>query len=176
MDTPRRRRYYDDDIELEADYYNRKALERAYPGEAYNGATKDWTIVDVPPGTERVRMDGAGGGRQEISWQRHNGVRRSKFVSADREFDTEYGLVGPPLPPPAPETVEERRVTVTRREEAPVRGRKSDMWTELTKDLVVKEAIEYMGYDYEETEYFFYVMKYLRYVSWPRYAFHDSRH
>ena len=41
------------------------------------------------------------------------------------------------------------------------------MWTEITKDLVVKEAIEDMGYDYEETEFFFYVMVYLRYVCSP---------
>lgn len=40
-----------------------------------------------------------------------------------------------------------------------------DMWTEVTKDLVIKEAIESMGFEYEETEAFFYVMEYLRYVS-----------
>lgn len=68
------------DAESEAAYYARKANERAYIGEAYNGATKDWAIVDVPPGTERVRMDGVGGGSQEITWQRYNGVRRSKFT------------------------------------------------------------------------------------------------
>lgn len=39
------------------------------------------------------------------------------------------------------------------------------MWTEITKDLVVREAIERLGYEYEETEYFFYVMEYLKYVS-----------
>jgi hypothetical protein len=39
------------------------------------------------------------------------------------------------------------------------------MWTEVTKDLVIKEAIEEMGYEYEETEEFFYVIEYLRYVS-----------
>ena len=40
-----------------------------------------------------------------------------------------------------------------------------DMWTELTKDLVVKEAIDEMGYEYEENPNNFYVMNYLRYVS-----------
>lgn len=39
------------------------------------------------------------------------------------------------------------------------------MWTEITKDLVSKEAIEYAGFRYEETGEFFYVMEYLRYVS-----------
>ena len=38
------------------------------------------------------------------------------------------------------------------------------MWTEVTKDLVSKEAIEEMKYEYEETPEFYYVMKYLKYV------------
>ncbi|KAF2397981.1 hypothetical protein EJ06DRAFT_523374 [Trichodelitschia bisporula] len=137
-----RRPRYHDDLEEEAEFYNRKALERGYVGEGYNGATKDWTIVDVPPGTERVKMDGAGGGSQEITWQRFNGVRRSKFMAGDREFDSGFG----------------QPASNSRR-----KSRTQDMWTEITKDLVLKDAIEEMGYDYEETEYFFYVMEYLRY-------------
>ncbi len=39
------------------------------------------------------------------------------------------------------------------------------MWTEITKDLVLREAIESRGYSWEETDEFFYVMEYLRYVS-----------
>lgn len=139
--SPPRRRSTLPDMESEAEYYNRKAMERAYIGEAYNGATKDWAIVDVPPGTNRVRMDGVGGGSQEITWQRYNGVRRAKFITEDEEFATDFDRP------------------------APVKSRPSDMWTEITKDLVMKEAIDMMGYDYEETEYFFYVMEYLRYVS-----------
>lgn len=38
------------------------------------------------------------------------------------------------------------------------------MWTEVTKDLVLREAIDGMGYRCEETDDFFYVMEYLRYV------------
>jgi hypothetical protein len=133
-------------------------MERAYVGEAHNGATKDWAIVDVPPGTERVKMDGAGGSSQEISWQRYNGVRRSKFIAGNREFDSGFGLPDhqhQPLPAPAPAPAPAL---------PPARVR-SDMWTEVTKDLVIKDAIEAMGYEYEETEFFYYVMEYLRYVS-----------
>jgi len=115
-------------------------MERAYPGEAANGATKDWAIVDVPPGTNRVRMDGIGGGAQEISWQRYNGVRRSKFISGDEEVATDFGM-------PAPA----------------VSKKAKDMWTEITKDLVLREAIDAMGYDVEETDDFYYVMEYLKY-------------
>ncbi|KAF2646282.1 hypothetical protein P280DRAFT_6769 [Massarina eburnea CBS 473.64] len=129
----------DPDFELEADYYNRKALDRAYAGEAWNGATKDWAIVDVPPGTNRVRMDGIGGGGQEITWQKYNGVRRSKFISGDEELASDFGGSGP------------------------VKPRSKDMWTEITKDLVLREAIESMAYSFEETEDFFYVMDYLKY-------------
>jgi hypothetical protein len=148
-----------DDLEAEAEYYNRKAIERGFPGEAYNGATKDWAIVDVPPGTERVRMDGIGGGSQEVTWQRYNGVRRSKFLTDGQEFSSPFGRptighIGPDRGPP-------------RSKVSP------DMWTEITKDLVLKEAIEQVGYDYEETDFFYYVMEYLKYVSlrwrptWP---------
>ena len=42
--------------------------------------------------------------------------------------------------------------------------KKDRMWTEITKDLVSEEAIREVGYEYEETEEFYYVMEYLRYV------------
>jgi hypothetical protein len=138
----------DANIAAEAEYYNRRAEERGFMGEAYNGATKDWTIVDVPPGTERVQMDGVGGASQEITWQRYNGVRRARFIPEREDGGEVY------------DTRDERP---TRRFVAE-RDRYSDMWTEITKDLVVREAIEAMGYEFDETEYFFYVMKYLRYV------------
>jgi predicted DNA-binding protein len=47
------------------------------------------------------------------------------------------------------------------------RKKDKDMWTEVTKDLVLREAIEQMGYSCEETEDFFYVMEYLKYVRSP---------
>jgi len=37
------------------------------------------------------------------------------------------------------------------------------MWTEVTKDLVIREAIDSMGYSCEETDDFFYIMEYLQY-------------
>jgi len=41
------------------------------------------------------------------------------------------------------------------------RGLGSELWTEITKDLVSREAIEYCGYPYEETEFFYYIFEYL---------------
>ena len=145
----------DANVEAEAEYYNRRAEERGYVGEAYNGATRDWNIVDVPPGTERVVMDGIGGASQEVTWQRYNGVRRSKFVP-ERERDQAVG----------PYDDRDDR-SATRRfpsepEPQPVPPR--EIWTEITKDLVIHEALEARGLEYDETEFFFYVMDYLRYV------------
>lgn len=175
--------------EDEAEYYNHRAEERGYIGEAWNGATKEWAIVDVPPGTERVVMDGVGGGGQEITWQRYNGVRRSKFLpSREREKEREkperetiifkeekIKEVEPPSREMAVYEREYEREEITGGDSRalgkwhpPSRPKEKDnMWTEITKDLVVKEAIEEMGYDFEETEFFFYVIQYLRYVSLP---------
>jgi hypothetical protein len=154
---PGYRPYYDRETREEADYLNDIAERRGYPGEAYRGSTRDWAIVDVPPGTERVRMNGAGGGEQEITWQRYNGVRRSKFYpdGDGREAGRE---VGRPLAPGAGGEIGGRY------------GRTPDprdrLWTEITKDLVVKEAIQEMGYEFEETDDFYYIMVYLDYVSY----------
>jgi hypothetical protein len=137
---------YESAIQSEARALNARAMERAFAGEARDGATRDWAIVDVPPGTERVRMDGAGGGAQEITWRRFNGVRRSRFIVGDRAYDDAR--------------LEHRDRALERRE----RDRADGMWTEITKDLVSRDAIEAAGLEYEETEYFFYVMEYLQYV------------
>jgi len=129
-------------VSSEADFYNRRAQDRSFLGEGLNGVTRDWTIVDVPPGTQRVRLDGVGGAAQEITWQRYNGVRRSKFI-------------------PAGETYEDR----SGRRYHGGRNGHGDVWTEITRDLVVRDALDELGYEYEETEFFFYVIEYLRYVS-----------
>jgi hypothetical protein len=176
---PRDRRIRPND--REAEYYARKTDERAYIGEAYNGATKKWSIIDVPPGTERVRMDGVGGGSQEVTWQKYNGVRRSKFIperdsmgSYDRERERERDTrmeMGRGMRRERDTDGERDTLEISidrKRVSRPVaepRNRFGDLWTEITKDLVVREAIEEMGYDYEETEFFFYVFRYLKYVS-----------
>ncbi|OTB17045.1 hypothetical protein K445DRAFT_287658 [Daldinia sp. EC12] len=177
------------DYEDEAEYITDKIDSRGRMGEAWHGATKDWTIVDVPPGTERVKMDGVGGASAEVTWQRYSGVRRSKFIP-ERE-GTPISAVSEPIREPIRdrepsrererlsiqvydkrersrdrdvevEEIQDRRISIRDGDRAPPRKR-SEMWTEITKDLVTREAIERMGYEYEETEWFFYVMQYLRY-------------
>lgn len=165
-------------MDEEGEYITSKIDSRGRMGEAWGGHTKDWAIVDVPPGTERVRMEGVGGGATDTKWSRYSGVRRTQFIperdgapaptprappeapardrggsTFEREIDIDIDInrhrdrrvSQPPAPPPAP----------------PPR----EMWTEITKDLVIREAIQQMGYSCEETHEFFYVMEYLRYVS-----------
>ncbi|KAI4286850.1 MAG: hypothetical protein L6R35_003900 [Caloplaca aegaea] len=144
------------DIAEEADYYNSRAAERSYLGEGYHGANKDWAIVDVPPGTKRVEMEGIGGAKAEITWQRYNGVRRSKFVAED-DTAVEYRGGGELMAPREREEMHQGRRFVSEKDP------KEKMWTEITKDLVTEEAIKSMGYDFEETEFFYYIMSYLRY-------------
>ncbi|KAJ5833766.1 hypothetical protein N7474_002077 [Penicillium riverlandense] len=42
-----------------------------------------------------------------------------------------------------------------------VKDERDSRWTEITKNLVVREAIERMGYEYEETRMFYYIFSYL---------------
>ncbi|OJJ72501.1 hypothetical protein ASPBRDRAFT_42203 [Aspergillus brasiliensis CBS 101740] len=42
-----------------------------------------------------------------------------------------------------------------------LKDRRDSLWTEITKDLVVREALERSGYEYEETESFYYIFSYL---------------
>jgi hypothetical protein len=41
----------------------------------------------------------------------------------------------------------------------------NNLWTEISKDLVVKEAIEQLGYTFTQNENAYYVTKHLPYVS-----------
>ena len=170
-------------------------------GEAKGGITRDWTIVDVPPGTERVRMDGAGGASAEVTWQKYSGVRRAKFIPDrdeqsttvststtvserdvrnhshshdrrlsvqifDKEKEREVDI----------EKVTDRRLSIRAPAPPAPSPRRSEMWTEITKDLVCREAIDQMGYEFEETEFFFYIIEYLRYVSIQQSIFHPKMH
>lgn len=167
-------------VDEEAEYITSKIDSRGRMGEAYGGATRDWTIVDVPPGTERVHMDGIGGGATDTTWSRYSGVRRTKFIP-----ERDGALVPRQQPSPKPihrhthgndrlsVSVHDRDLEVDiershgrrRHSRSPARPPPREMWTEITKDLVSREAIQRLGYPYEETNWYFYVMEYLRYVS-----------
>lgn len=46
-----------------------------------------------------------------------------------------------------------------------VKERRDERWTEITKDLVVREAIEQLGYEFEETKMFYYIFSFMEPVS-----------
>lgn len=50
-------------------------------------------------------------------------------------------------------------------EQQVVKERRDERWTEITKDLVVREAIERLGYEFEETRTFYYIFSFLEPVS-----------
>lgn len=169
VDHRRRRRAHSaaplparDPVREEAEYLAANIDARGRAGEARHGATRDWAIVDVPPGTERVTMDGAGGASTETTWQRYSGVRRTKFAP---ERDGERVPEAPEPPRSSRDRLSvhlgggERRVALRPKE--PV----MDTWTEMTRDLVNKEAVRRMGYQYEERGHCIYVMQYLHSVS-----------
>jgi hypothetical protein len=78
---------------------------------------------------------------------------QGRNTDVDIEKTTETRLVRMPQPPPEP-----LPMTVTT---------KRDVWTEITKDLVTREAIERLGYPYEESRWHFYIMDYLQFVRSP---------
>ncbi|KAH6628334.1 hypothetical protein F5144DRAFT_493425 [Chaetomium tenue] len=173
--------YGDEEYEI-----TNKLDSRGKMGEAWNGITKDWAIIDVPPGTERVRMDGAGGASAEVTWQKYSGVRRAKFIPEREEKGSAVSSTTSFTELRAPERerrlsvhvvdkdrgvsrernveiekVTDRRISV-RGSTPPARSR-PETWTEITKDLVCREAIQESKYDFEETEFFYYIVEYLAY-------------
>ena len=103
-----------------------------------------------------------------------SGTRNGRGYDEDIVFERETGgrrqLDGVRRSERVEEPVEEsRELTIIdnrdrgRRFEAE-HPRKDRMWTEITKDLVSQEALRESGKEYEETEQFYYVMEYLRYV------------
>lgn len=46
---------------------------------------------------------------------------------------------------------------------------RDERWTEITKDLVVREAIERLGYEFEETRKHYYVFSFLEQVSFQHF-------
>lgn len=105
--------------------------------------------------------------RSDIDLNLDSSFRTSRRGSVYDERESEYAIIDVPAGT--------RRVTVDmareREQEAPSwrrdngvrrsRGLGNELWTEITKDLVTREAIEDCGYQYEETEFFYYIFEYL---------------
>ncbi|KAJ6786281.1 hypothetical protein PWT90_00821 [Aphanocladium album] len=147
-------------------------------GEARGGATRDWGTIGVPPGTERVRMDGIGGGRTETTWSKYSGERRTKFSPGGGGGGGEVSILPVPILKNKHDSrSKERRLSVAvvdrdteidieRRRRHRSRSRPKvvaprDTWTEVSRTLVSREAIERLGYPFEESKHYFYIMMFL---------------
>lgn len=177
-----------------------QVTSRGKMGEAWHGKTKDWAIIDVPPGTERVRMDGAGGAAAEVTWSKYSGSRRAKFIperderssvvssstsisearGRDREQRLSVQIIDKDGRGPSRdrgveiEKVVDRRIAV-RTGSNPPPPRRNAMWTEISKDLVIREAIQEMGYEFEETEAHYYIIDFLAHDDVVRLVDHSER-
>ncbi|CAI4211038.1 unnamed protein product [Parascedosporium putredinis] len=120
----------------------------------------------MSPGTERVRMDGAGGASAEVSWKKYSGVRRTQFIP-ERDDDVLYGQPLATMEEPSRRSrdslsihiVDEKKKSERRviRPSQPIPSRET--WTEITMDLVNREALKRMGYPFDQRPPFFYVMQ-----------------
>lgn len=115
----------------------------------------------------------------------YSGSRNGQHYDEDIVFERETGdrraLDGVRRSERREEEVRELAIIDTRdkgRRFEAEKSKKDRMWTEITKDLVSEEAIKEVGYEFEDTEEFYYVMEYLRYVCTclllPSFAFVSS--
>lgn len=139
--------------DLEVDLYNRRKTH--YPAADF-----------VPPKAGALvapkSRRGRGTSMSEMGWPQPAG-RKLKYLPEESSSE---------------ESSEDEKATpylgTKPKHQAPMQ--KDRLWTEITKDLVVREAIERAGYEYEETDQFYYIFAYLHYVrpttptyqtSWP---------
>ncbi|KAK5083103.1 hypothetical protein LTR05_006985 [Lithohypha guttulata] len=80
-------------------------------------------------------------------------------IRRERDYHNDRALIRPE-PEPEPPTIGPRY--------GARRDPRDGLWTEITKDLVVKEAIREMGYEFEETDDHYYIFKYMTYPDVAR--------
>jgi hypothetical protein len=108
----------------------------------YDDNQSDWTLIDVPPGTRKITLEAdergfSGPDVSSATNMRMMGLQQQEMNSSSSSISRSRGV---------------RRS----------KGASTELWTEVTKDLVTREAIEELGYPYEETDSFFYIFEYLQ--------------
>ncbi|KAJ5992454.1 hypothetical protein N7451_008178 [Penicillium sp. IBT 35674x] len=96
----------------------------------------EWSVVHAPSKEETVEMTGAVLDIVEVA------PKGASLVDSESEEEVEVEQHSRAVP----------KVHKERRDER---------WTEITKDLVVRDAIEQLGYEFEETRMFYYIFSYL---------------
>lgn len=126
---------YDEDEELES--YERNSRTRSGVNNHPRDSTDEWSVVHAPSKEEGVEMSGALD-VVEIA-PKDASLTDSTSEGDDDEGTEESGRAGTHLS----------------------KENKDERWTEITKDLVVREAIERIGYEFEETRVSYYIFSYL---------------
>ncbi|KAL1897735.1 hypothetical protein Cpir12675_002234 [Ceratocystis pirilliformis] len=163
-------------VPTEATQITTRINESGLIGESSNGITQGWTTIDVPPGTKRIRMDGAGGSSTEVTWRGYKGLRRARFIH-DPEQEAEEGVPHRSRPGSRTRSGERdgnkreqgrergrergRRLDITTTSIKPFRRQCEESWIEIPRKIVNGAALRAHEYDFEETETFFYVKAYL---------------
>ncbi|RJE24053.1 hypothetical protein PHISCL_03589 [Aspergillus sclerotialis] len=132
-------------VDLEEDTYHRRGSDRL---SSHDSTTDDWAIVDAPPRPRRSMRSELDGVSRELSRKHYHSRERRLFPADERTFPDD--------------DLEPQRGQVGRRYVG-ARNPRDRLWTEITKDLVVREAIERSGYEFEETDFFYYIFEYLQY-------------
>ncbi|KAL2868531.1 uncharacterized protein BJX67DRAFT_379910 [Aspergillus lucknowensis] len=126
----------------EEDYYRRRQPKSSSRSSLSSETMDGWAIVQAPSKAKHAETELVDI-REEPRQPKQSG--RSKVTEKDERDlgndDTPRGKV--------------------KRRYIGVKDRKDRLWTEITKDLVVKEAIERAGYEYEEMDSFYYIFSYL---------------
>ncbi|KAL5003631.1 hypothetical protein BDV10DRAFT_1026 [Aspergillus recurvatus] len=145
----------DERVDPRVTYKEREFIEEKYRqapqpmrSSPHSDSMDDWAIVQAPSSKSKYspeREPPVVDVREEPRYPRYRDCPAKLSVEEIREpkhkSDTPRGKVGP------------RYVGV--------KDRRDRLWTEITKDLVVREAIERAGYEYEEFDSFYYIFSYL---------------
>lgn len=119
------------------DYDEESSVSRS---RRYDDNASDWTLIDVPPGTRRITLEADERG---FSGPDVSSATNMRMMGMESQSQSSFS-----------------RTKGVRRS----KGTSTELWTEVTKDLITRDAIEEMGYPYEETDSFFYIFEYLQKV------------
>lgn len=104
----------------------------------------EWSVVHAPSKEEAVEMSGGLLDIVEVA------PKNASLDDSESEEEVEV------------EVEQQERVAPKVHKEP-----RDERWTEITKDLVVRDAIEQLGYEFEETRMFYYIFSYLEPVYFP---------
>lgn len=143
--TPNGGRMLDEREVVEEVYSRPRELERPIRESTPKMAGEDWAIVSAAPKADREAIldDIPQGGKEPLTKDRKPKFTISEERHSESDPDFARGKVG--------------------RRYIGMKDQRDGLWTEITKDLVVREAIEKSGYEYEETVSSYYVFSYLQF-------------